>query len=625
MDKSEKCYYVIIKNKKRGKFYGASPSQVAKKVASKKLKAGKEIEFYLDKAGGKNKIYGPYQARKDKKTGKVSVINARKVMKGGLLRISDRNILSRIFNNNCSYSQTANQTTKPFIKQVYFNDIKIYFVAQSVLIFFKKNYEEQIYTHAIFVDPNRIYVWILKKQYNNSVKFISFADFFLNPKYLSQLERKYIINNLNTNILSIRREEANIIRPILSEIKSVVEPLNGNQNKAIYFPDYSRLLIRKCVYHDLTFGILDEETPVRIPRNASDFPTPESPYQKYLIYKNTGISGMSFNEPIIYVRVANIPQNQRGGTPTAQQIQANINRLKLELNSLKTHQSYIKKLVNSQIVLKPQQNVGYKLRSNVLNKHNQNRKLLIELNSEITKIENEIQNIQTRQQQQLQLQPQQFRRSIRTNNNNRKILQELQKELQQQQLHFDYCIFSSGNKLKIRSYNTNNVQEFSLMGFNLISIPIQIFKNLIDIPQLFGEFRRIREISDRRIQQEEPKVFVPQISPESRNIRKVPPVKYQQEPLTIDFFEKKIRDLFVESTGKHSKINIEILSNELKHIMKKLNILKTTYQNNQQNPELQRKLILLYQEFGIIFQEVLRKSQQLRKNPTALQQFSSKI
>ncbi len=35
MDKSEKSYYVIIENKKRGKFYGAGPIQVAKKVASK--------------------------------------------------------------------------------------------------------------------------------------------------------------------------------------------------------------------------------------------------------------------------------------------------------------------------------------------------------------------------------------------------------------------------------------------------------------------------------------------------------------------------------------------------------------------------------------------------------------
>ena len=48
MEKSEKCYYAVIKNKKCGKFYGTGPIQVAKKVASKKLKSGKEMKFYLD-------------------------------------------------------------------------------------------------------------------------------------------------------------------------------------------------------------------------------------------------------------------------------------------------------------------------------------------------------------------------------------------------------------------------------------------------------------------------------------------------------------------------------------------------------------------------------------------------
>ena len=57
MNKSEKSFYVIIENKKCGKFSGASPIQVAKKVASKKLKAGKktEITFHLDEVGVKNK------------------------------------------------------------------------------------------------------------------------------------------------------------------------------------------------------------------------------------------------------------------------------------------------------------------------------------------------------------------------------------------------------------------------------------------------------------------------------------------------------------------------------------------------------------------------------------------
>ena len=96
MNNSEKCYYAIIENKKRGKFSGAGPIEVAKKVASKKLKSGKEIEFYLDEVAGKKKRLGPYQARKDKKTDKVVVIKGRKVMKGGLLSENDKSKL-RVF------------------------------------------------------------------------------------------------------------------------------------------------------------------------------------------------------------------------------------------------------------------------------------------------------------------------------------------------------------------------------------------------------------------------------------------------------------------------------------------------------------------------------------------------
>ena len=99
MNKSEKSYYAVIGNKKRGKFSGAGPIQVAKKVASKKLKAGKEMEFYLDEVAGKKKRLGPYQARKDKKSGRVAVVKGRKVMRGGVLSESDRVQLKEIFNN----------------------------------------------------------------------------------------------------------------------------------------------------------------------------------------------------------------------------------------------------------------------------------------------------------------------------------------------------------------------------------------------------------------------------------------------------------------------------------------------------------------------------------------------
>ena len=100
MDKSEKSFYVIIKNKKCGKFSGAGPIQVAKKVASKKLKSGKEMTFYLDEVCGKKKRYGPYQAQKDKKSGKVAVVKSGKVMKGGLLSSSDMYNLREIFDRD---------------------------------------------------------------------------------------------------------------------------------------------------------------------------------------------------------------------------------------------------------------------------------------------------------------------------------------------------------------------------------------------------------------------------------------------------------------------------------------------------------------------------------------------
>jgi hypothetical protein len=640
MNKSEKCYYAVIGNKKRGKFSGAGPIEVAKKVASKKLKTEKEMEFYLDEVGGKTRRYGPYQARKDKKSGKVAVVKARKVMKGGLLSSRDRDILIHIFNNNCSYLKIRNDQETHFIKQVSFNDIKIYFVVPSVLIFFLKNDKEQIYTHAIFVDPNRTYVWILKKN-NNTVVFISFADFFLNPEYLSQSERTYIIDYLNKNILSIRRYEANIINPILSDINSVVKPLNKKSNIGIYLPDYSRPLIRKCVYPDLTFGILDEETPARIPQNSSSFRIPDSPYQKYLILKNTGISGMSFNEPIIYVKVANIPQNQRGGTLTVEQIDNYLKQIdelisKIQIrniiNANKDSRKYLKynmnhiKLTATSGIKKINDDIS-QLESIIINLPKKTQFRIISENEKKLQLErlNELKSIllqqklkinfpQLQNQQfsikllQQQLQQEQLQSKLQQQLQQEQLQSELQQQLQQKQLNFDYCIFSSGSKLKIMFYDKNEVQDFILMGTNLISIPIQIFNNLIDIPRLFGEFRRIRDISDMRIRQQKPQAFVPQIISESRKIRQVPQVSYQQKPLTIAMFEKKIADLFNESTIKSYNIKIEILLKNLNPIIDELYRLNTEYQTNQQNPELQVKLRELYQQLGIIFQDTMRES-----------------
>ncbi len=97
-------------------------------------------------------------------------------------------------------------------------------------------------------------------------------------------------------------------------------------NKIIYYPNYSQLLIRKCVYPpDLTFGILDEQKSARIPLKSSSFPNLESPYQRFLILTNTGMSGMSVNEPIIYVRQSEIQQLQQ------QQLQLQLQQPQLQL------------------------------------------------------------------------------------------------------------------------------------------------------------------------------------------------------------------------------------------------------------------------------------------------------
>lgn len=78
----------------------------------------------------------------------------------------------------------------------------------------------------------------------------------------------------------------------------------------------------------------------------------------------------------------------------------------------------------------------------------------------------------------------------------------------------------------------------------------------------------------------------------------------------------------MESTRKNFNINIDILLKELNPIINELYKLNSKYKN-QQNPELQTKLKHLYQKLNIKFQEVLRKSEEVRKNPTALQKFLS--
>jgi len=427
MEKSGKCYYVIIKNKKRWKFSGAGPIQVAKKVASKKLKAGKEIEFYLDKVAGKKKRYGPYQARKDKKTGKISVIKARKVMKGGLLSHSDRQEIREIFyrfNDNLLFIP-KNKNDKPsYIKTFklpfvsFFNEPIIFFDPSIPSEYIKKYH----YKYALFKEPNgNIYVIIY--DHNELLNIVSFAEFFLNPHYLSIINREIIINELKKNL---KENEAKTIKQNLLLIELVVI---NKKYTAIYLPDYSRPLIRKCVYPDLTFGILDEERSARIPQNKSDFPKPESPYQKYLIYKNTGISRMSFNEPIIYVR-----------NPSA------INPIEVE-----------------------------ELKQQMISEKSKNKNL----------------------------------------NGTRPI-------------QFDYCIYYSSNTNKLIIIGNNYEQTLITNNNKLRELNPIIFYILLCIPVQFGEFRRIREVSESIIKYHNSKRELPS---QLHSIIKNSPKNYKKKQL----------------------------------------------------------------------------------------------
>lgn len=326
MDKSEKCYYAVIGNNKRGKFYGASPIQVAKKVASKKLKAGKEMEFYLDEVADKKKRIGPYQARKDKKSGKVAVVKARKVMKGGVLSESDRVKLKKFFDNinNNGIGQRV-QLTNNHLKKIYTKSILpiISFYREPIVFFnvIRHFGNNSIYTLAAFKESiGNIYIMIYIIINNNTTKIdiVSMTEFFLNPYYFYYLNELYYKNNNNQsqkNILdfkyileSLQKSDNNDSRTIREEAGKIYEllyiPTNNKSTKKaiIYVPNYYQPRIKKCVYPDLTFGVLDKETVnQRINQGMIESEVPKSFYQLYLIKQQSFFTG--YYEPVIYIQL----------------------------------------------------------------------------------------------------------------------------------------------------------------------------------------------------------------------------------------------------------------------------------------------------------------------------------
>ena len=323
MNKSEKSFYVIIENKKCGKFSGASPIQVAKKVASKKLKAGKntEITFHLDEVGGKKKRYGPYQGRKDKKTGKVVVVKGGKVMKGGVLTEDDITKLQTAFINN--YEITLNQSKLLQIFQKRIIDIPFGFISTKPLIFFKiqqiyptsrSNFIQKIeYKYAVFEDSNGN-IWIFFKNKQNQVLHNNFFEFFLNPEIIPpsivRLTRDQLIKVLQ-NLISVQNQQIPPeLKRIIKEAKRILTILQSSHElfeSIIYFPNYSEPKIKKCVYPDLTFGILDEKNIYREIKGTAKVPIPISNYQRFLILRQPFFGG--FSEPVIFFRIPLLNNN----------------------------------------------------------------------------------------------------------------------------------------------------------------------------------------------------------------------------------------------------------------------------------------------------------------------------
>jgi hypothetical protein len=309
MNKSEKCYYAIIENKKRGKFSGAGPIQVAKKVASKKLKAGKEMEFYLDEVSGKKKSLGPYQARKDKKSGRVVVVKGRKVMRGGLLSESDKVKLKQFFNNFNNNGIGSQYTNKPemFVKAKL---PVIPFGREPIVYFYPDGFQNIIYKFAVFKERiGNIYIMIYKSSTN--IDIVSMTDFFLNPDYSSNFNP---VGNgrfgLNKRVILTSLQDSNIIelRPILEEARRIFELLytqtanKSTQKAIIYVPNYYQPRKMKCVYSNLTFGVLDKETVnQRIKQEMIQSEVPESFYQLYLIKQQSFFNG--YYEPVIYIQL----------------------------------------------------------------------------------------------------------------------------------------------------------------------------------------------------------------------------------------------------------------------------------------------------------------------------------
>ena len=109
-------------------------------------------------------------------------------------------------------------------------------------------------------------------------------------------------------MLSLQKPDIIEERTIRTEAEKIYDVLyipitdKQKQKAMIYVPNYYQPRIKKCVYSNLTFGILDNETvnPI-ISQNMIMSEVPESFYQLYLIKQQSFFNG--YYEPVIYIQL----------------------------------------------------------------------------------------------------------------------------------------------------------------------------------------------------------------------------------------------------------------------------------------------------------------------------------
>lgn len=114
--------------------------------------------------------------------------------------------------------------------------------------------------------------------------------------------------NKHYTLTSLKEKTKIESRTIRTEAVKIYEllyiPTNNKstQKAIIYVPNYYQPRIKKCVYSDLTFGILDKETVnQRINQGMIESEVPESFYQLYLIKEQSFFNG--YYEPVIYIQL----------------------------------------------------------------------------------------------------------------------------------------------------------------------------------------------------------------------------------------------------------------------------------------------------------------------------------